>query len=186
MYRAVTLEVVRQGLDPGDRASIVALLADLDLRCVVKDGHSVVLLSGVHPGEALRSDEVNATVSQVSAVPEVRELLVARQRDLLENGDLVMEGRDIGSVVFPDTPYKIYIEASPEVRRQRRVAEGQADEVTARDQRDSARKTSPLVVPDGAEVIDTSEMGIEEVVEASLEVLRVRGWFERETGAAAS
>ena len=92
-----------------------------------------------------------------------------------------MEGRDIGSVGFPATPYKIYIEASEEVRRQRRAAEGQLDSVGDRDRQDSARKTSPLVVPAGAEVIDSSQMVIEEVVEAVLGVLGARGWFDRES-----
>ncbi len=186
MYRAVTLAVVRRGMDPEDRASIEKLLAGLDVRCTVEADRSVILLEGVEPGEALRSDEVNAAVSQVSAVPGVRELLVARQRALLEVGDLVMEGRDIGSVVFPDTPYKIYIGASEEVRRRRREAEGQVDEVASRDRRDSARKTSPLVIPEGAAVIDSSEMDIEEVVQAALEVLRERGWFERHNKPATS
>jgi len=185
MYRAVTLEVVRRGLDPDDPKAIVSLLDHLDLSCAVEEGNSVVMLNGEHPGEALRSDRVNAAVSQVAAVPEVRELLVARQRELLEIGDLVMEGRDIGSVVFPDTPYKIYIDASEEVRRLRRAAEGLVDEVASRDRQDSSRQTSPLVIPEGAEIIDSSKMEIEEVVEAALEVLRARGWFEREPESAA-
>ena len=126
-------------------------------------------------------DEVNAAVSAVAAVPEVRHLLVTLQRGLLQHGDLIMEGRDIGSVVFPDTPYKIYIEASEEVRRERRAAEGQTDSVGDRDRKDSARKTSPLVVPEGAEVIDSSRMIIEEVVEAAVRALRARGWFDRKS-----
>jgi len=179
MYRAVTLEVVKQGIDPGDQAAVGAMLDDLDLRCAVKDGTSVVLVNGDYPGDELRADTVNQAVSQVSAHPKVRELLVARQRELLDKGDLVMEGRDIGSVVFPETPYKIYIEASEEVRRTRRAAEGQVDEVADRDRQDAARQTSPLVIPDGAVVLDTSEMGIAEAVEAALNVLKERGWFNR-------
>ena len=184
MYRAVTLEVVRRGVDPGDGAAVAALLQNIDLRCAVVDGQSVVLLNGEHPGEELRSDAVNAAVSRVAAIPVVRDLLVARQRNLLEQGDLVMEGRDIGSVVFPETPYKLYIEASAEVRRRRRAAEGQVDEVASRDRQDSARRTSPLLVAEGAEVIDSSEMTIEEVVEAALRVLRERGWRPGETESA--
>lgn len=181
MYRAVTLEVVRRGVDPTDPQAIVELLDEIDLRCTVEDGNSIVQLNGEHPGAALRSDAVNAAVSHVAAVPEVRDLLVARQRELLSEGDLVMEGRDIGSVVFPDTPFKLYIEASEEIRRQRRSAEGQVDEVASRDRRDAARATSPLVVADGAIVIDSSELSINQVVEAALAALRARGWFERQT-----
>jgi cytidylate kinase len=179
MYRAVTLEVVRRGVDPGDPAAVVGVLREIDLRCAVENRNSMVLIAGEHPGEALRSDEVNAAVSRVAAVPEVRHLLVARQRELRDLGDLVMEGRDIGSVVFPDTPYKLYIEASEEVRHQRRAAEGQVDEVALRDRQDSARRTSPLVVADGAQVIDSSKLNIEQVLNAAMEVLREQGWFER-------
>ncbi len=181
MYRAVTLAVVQQGVDPCDPIAVTNLVKTIKLRCVVENGGSQILLDGEYPGNALRSDDVNAAVSAVAAVPEVRHLLVALQRELLQYGDLVMEGRDIGSVVFPATPYKIYIKASEEVRRQRRAAEGQMDSVGDRDRQDSARKTSPLVVPDGAEVIDSSQMVIEEVVEAVLGVLGARGWFDRES-----
>ena len=176
MYRAVTLAVVQQGVDPCDPIAVANLVKAIKLRCVVENGGSQILLDGEYPGNALRSDDVNAAVSAVAAVPEVRHLLVALQRELLQYGDLVMEGRDIGSVVFPATPYKIYIEASEEVRRQRRAAEGQMDSVGDRDRQDSA-----LVVPDGAEVIDSSQMVIEEVVEAVLGVLGARGWFDRES-----
>jgi cytidylate kinase len=179
MYRAVTLAVIQKEVDPSDPVAVVKLLEEIDLHCAVKEGLSVVLLEGTHPGAALRSGTVNAAVSQVAAVPEVRDLLVAAQRELLDLGDLVMEGRDIGSVVFPHTPFKIYIEASEEVRNQRRRAEGQVDEVSSRDRQDAGRNISPLIVAEGAQVIDSSELSIEEVVEASLDVLRERGWFDR-------
>lgn len=186
MYRAVTWEVVRQGVDPGDSSAVVDLLKTLEVKCGVKDGHSTITIGGVDPGAELRSDAVNAAVSKVSAVPEVRDVLVASQRDLLRLGDLVMEGRDIGSVVFPETPFKFYIDASEEVRRQRRAAEGQQDAVGERDRQDAQRKTSPLVVAEGAVVIDSSELGIEEVVEKAVDVLKQRGWFERESEGARS
>ncbi len=178
MYRAVTWEVVRRGVDPADQDAVVAMLGQVDVHCGVRGGHSTITIDGVDPGDELRSDAVNAAVSMVSAVPEVRKLLVAKQRDLLEVGDLVMEGRDIGSVVFPDTPFKFYIDASEEVRRQRRAAEGQNDEVAKRDRQDSQRRTSPLKIADGALVIDSSHLGIAEVVERAVEGLRERGWFE--------
>jgi len=111
----------------------------------------------------------------VAAIPEVRALLVAKQRDYLELGSVVMEGRDIGSVVFPDTPFKVYIDASEEVRLARRSAEGLDDAVAKRDEEDSNRKASPLIVADGAVVIDSSEMNIDEVVDAVVEILRERG-----------
>jgi cytidylate kinase len=176
MYRAVTWEVVRRGIDPGDPVAVVAMLDEITIECGVRDGQSTITIDGREVDEGLRSDAVNAAVSQVAAVPEVREILVAKQRGLLEVGDLVMEGRDIGSVVFPTTPFKYYIDASEEVRRRRRAAEGQNDEVTKRDEQDSRRRTSPLVVAEGARVIDSSEMSIEEVVECVMELLREDGW----------
>ena len=181
MYRAVTLAVMQHGVNPCDPITVADIVKTINLCCIVENGGSQILLDGEYPGSALRSDNVNAAVSAVAAVPEVRHLLVALQRGLLQHGDLVMEGRDIGSIVFPNTPYKIYIEASEEIRRQRRAAEGQTDSVGDRDRQDSARKTSPLVVPDGAEVIDSSQMGIEEVVKTALGVLETRGWFDRES-----
>lgn len=180
MYRAVTLEALKRGLDPSDEAGVAAMLDELDLRCTTNGGSSLILVDGRYPGTDLRSDRVNAAVSEVSALPVVRERLVQLQRELLNEGDLVMEGRDIGSVVFPDTAFKIYIEASEEVRRRRRAAEGQVDEVSARDQRDAARATSPLVIAEGAAVIDSSDLSIEEVVEVALKVLQERGWFSRD------
>lgn len=180
MYRAVTWELVRRGIDPGDEEAVRGALQEMEIACGVEDGHSTITIGGVDPGEALRSDAVHAAVSKVAAVPEVREVLVAKQRDLLAVGDLVMEGRDIGTVVFPDTPFKFYIDASEEVRRQRRAAEGQQDAVGERDRQDAQRKTSPLKVADGALVIDSSELGIDEVVDKAVEGLRERGWFARE------
>jgi len=147
----------------------------VDISCGVKDGMSTILINDVDPGDALREDKVNSQVSAVAAIPEVRHLLVEKQREYLQLGSLIMEGRDIGSVVFPNTPYKIYIDASEEVRLARRSAEGVCDAVSERDRQDSKRKVSPLVVADGATVIDSSEMNIDEVVEAAFQALCEKG-----------
>ena len=175
MYRAIAWATIQRGVDASDPEAVVALLDQIKITCGVSDGQSTILIDGLDPGDALREDQVNSRVSKVAAVPEVRELLVAKQREYLELGSLVMEGRDIGSVVFPDTPYKLYIDASEEVRMARRSAEGLTDVVSKRDAEDSKRKTSPLVVADGAAVIDSSEMDIDEVVETALDQLRVQG-----------
>ena len=179
MYRAVTLSVLQRGANPSSADEVLGILKELELSCIVEDGASRILISGVHPGEALRSETVNTSVSAVSAIPEVRRKLVDLQRSLLNQSDLVMEGRDIGSVVFPETPYKIYIEASEAVRNKRRADEGLSDAVSERDRLDRTRKTAPLVVPDGAVLIDSSQMTINEVVEHSLGNLRELGWFTR-------
>lgn len=175
MYRAVAWATIEKGIDPSNSDAVVAMLDDVEFSCGVESGMSTILVDGVYPGEALRQDAVNQRVSKVAAIPEVRELLVAKQREYLDLGSVVMEGRDIGSVVFPDTPFKMYIDASEEVRMARRSAEGLADAVAQRDAADSKRKTSPLKVAEGAVVIDSSEMSVEEVVSAALAVLKERG-----------
>ncbi len=175
MYRAVAWATLRDGVNPDDAAAVIKMLEQVDFSCGVEDGVSTILVDGFYPGDELRQDAVNNRVSRVAAISEVRALLVAKQRDYLKLGSVVMEGRDIGSVVFPETPFKIYIDASEEVRLARRSAEGLADEVAKRDAEDSKRKASPLIVADGAVVIDSSEMNIDEVVSTVMEVLRERG-----------
>src|SRR4029078_5365816 len=114
-------------------------------------------------------------VSLVSSVPRVREILVAHMREYARKGNVVMEGRDIGSVVFPETPFKFYIDASPEVRVQRRLAEGQRDEIAARDRADSSRAASPLVVAPDGEKIYTSTLTIDGVVNEIMRRLKRKG-----------
>ena len=177
MYRAVTWEVLRRGVDPTQPEEVIALLPIVEWGCVVRDGLTVMKVDEVEPSmEELKSDAVNAAVSFVAAIPEVRELLVAKQREFLNHSNLVMEGRDIGTVVFPDTPYKVFVTASEEVRRQRRAAEGADDAVVERDKRDSERKTSPLRKAEGAVEVDSSEIAIEEVVTQVKEELKKLGW----------
>src|SRR5690349_10145775 len=104
MYRAVTWKVLQLGLDRNNRTQVVEALRNMEIQCGVEGLSSTVAVDGIDPGDELRSEGVNANVSAVSAVPEVRECLVSLQRDYLKLGDVVMEGRDIGSVVFPETP----------------------------------------------------------------------------------
>ena len=152
------------------------MLPSILFECPVSEGQTHVRLDGHDlTSDQLNSDAVNAAVSLVARVPEVRARLVADQRSLVRLGSLVMEGRDIGSVVFPDSPYKIYIDASEEVRAARRRAQGQADNLAERDRIDKARKSSPLVIPEGATIIDNSSITLDEAVQKVLETLRQRG-----------
>lgn len=176
MYRAVTWKVLQQGIDPNDREAVVQALREMELECGVDGLASTVKVDGIDPGDALRSEEVNSHVSAVSAIPEVRECLVSLQRDYLKLGDVVMEGRDIGSVVFPETPYKIYMDADPNVRESRREEVGEVDSVVARDRADSGRETAPLKIAEGAVILDTSGHTIETGVAAALEILRGQGF----------
>jgi len=175
MYRALTWSALHSGVDPRDSSAIIDHLNSIDMDCR-KSGKSLILtINGTDLGDELKSHEVNLSVSIVSAIKEVRDELVKRQRDYLQISNIVMEGRDIGSVVFPDTPYKFYIDASPEVRAKRRQGEGGQDDLSARDKLDSSRKVSPLVIPKDSFVIDTSDMNLDEVVEKVMAELILRG-----------
>lgn len=176
MYRAVTWKVLQQGVDPNNREAVVEALRKMELECGVDGLSSTVAVDGIDPGDELRSEEVNSHVSAVAAVPEVRECLVSLQRDYLKLGDVVMEGRDIGTVVFPETPYKIYMDADPTVREARREEIGEVDSVAARDHADSRRETAPLKIAEGAAVLDTSGHTIETGVAAALEILVSQGF----------
>jgi 3-phosphoshikimate 1-carboxyvinyltransferase len=175
MYRAVTWRVLKENIDPRDSAAVIALLDHLDIQCGSRDNQSTITIDGIDPGVELRSEAVNASVSSVSAIPEVRKRLIRLQRDYLGHSSIVMEGRDIGSVVFPDTPYKLYIDAAEEVRAARRGNDGETDAIAKRDAADSKRLTAPLIVADGATVLDTSEHSIESAIQAAINILKEQG-----------
>jgi CMP/dCMP kinase len=176
MYRAVTWKILAEGIDPHDKAAVIALLDRIDIHCGHDGVMSTIAIDGVDPGDELRGEAVNANVSTVSAIPEVRERLIALQRKYLEHASVVMEGRDIGSVVFPDTPFKLYIDAAEHIRAARRGGDGEVDSIARRDQLDSSRKTAPLIVAEGATVLDNSDHTIESGVEAALAILREQGF----------
>ncbi len=164
MYRAVTWLAVSKGVPAQDAGRMQQLLHFTDIKCGVENGASTIVLDGVDPTPFLVSEEVNANVSAVASLPEVRRLLVAKQRAYGAEQNLVMEGRDIGSAVFPETPYKFYIDASPEVRAMRRAKQGLQDSISTRDKIDSTRRTSPLIIAEDAHVIDSSNLTVEGVV----------------------
>ena len=176
MYRAVTWQVLQEGIDPENRAAVLEAMSRMRIDCGVKNNLSTIAINDRLLTTEIRSAGVNEHVSKVASIPEVRESLVAMQRDYLVEYDVVMEGRDIGSVVFPDTPFKLYINASEEVRAARRAKEGESDEVAKRDAQDSNRKASPLKVADGSIVIDSSDLTIDGTVEAAREALIKLGW----------
>lgn len=177
MYRVATLQVLRRGIDPEDAAAVVAATADLPLEIGTDAGSERVLLDGEDVGAEIRTARVTGTVSAVSAVPEVRANLVELQRRLAAGGGtVVLEGRDIGTVVLPDAEVKIYLTASPEVRARRRTEQDRAAgreadyaEVLAavqeRDRKDSTRAASPLRPADDAVVVDTSDLTLDEVLD---------------------
>jgi CMP/dCMP kinase len=174
MYRAMTFAALQRGVVEGDLDEVGAMAPTVDL--CIEDG--VVMVDGVDATAAIRGREVTEAVSQIAANPAVRSVLVDRQRAwVVEHGGGVVEGRDIGTVVFPDADLKLYVTASPRVRAERRVRElgGDIAEVEAsiikRDRIDSSRTHSPLSEADDATVVDTTGLSIDEVVARILELL---------------
>jgi len=181
-YRAAGLAALRSGAPLDESEAVLAALDAVEIQIV----RGTVSIDGVDVTQALRTDEATKASSIVAAHPDVRSRIVALQRSWVEDrgGSAVVEGRDIGTVVFPDAPVKIYLTARPEVRAARRSGDAEASEkstdqiaaeLAARDHADSSRKASPLRPADDAEIIDTSDLSIDEVVEVVLDLVEATG-----------
>ena len=177
MYRTVALATSRADIDPTDAEAVGELARGLD---IALDG-ARVLLAGEDVSAAIRTPEISAAASLVSVHPPVREALVARQRALIESADYVAEGRDIGTVVSPDSPLKVFLSASDEERARRRAeqtGEPVAQVLAAqaeRDRRDRDREHGALRAADDAVEVDTTARGVDEVVATVVELARERG-----------
>ncbi len=167
LYRAIGLYVRRAGVLPEDSAGVIALLPEIDVRLAYENGEQKVLLSGEDVGSLIRTNEISAYASKVSAIPEVRTFLLELQRDMARKNNVIMDGRDIGTVILPDADVKIFMTASPEARIRRRyeelLASGQSvtlEEVAAavreRDKNDSTRKVAPAIPAADAVFVDNS------------------------------
>jgi cytidylate kinase len=157
----------------GDR--VWDALRSAQFECGLAEKELSIRIDGIDPEAHLKEEVVNRTVSIVAMIPEVREFLSNHIRKFSVLDNVVVEGRDIGSVVFPDTPFKFYIDAKPEVRAHRRAAQGLKDSPAHRDRIDSSRRSSPLVIAEDAEVIDTSTLTIDRVVREIVLGLRRKG-----------
>ena len=176
-FRAMTWWLLHEGVDVHDPAAVAARCDEPDIVSGTDPLDPTIHVDGVDVGLALRTDEVNAAVSPVSAVPEVRARLLALLRDAIGSGGIVVEGRDIGSVVWPQAQLKVYLSADPAAHAQRRAAEtGSIDlsatreSLLARDRIDSGRATAPLTMADGAVHVDTTPYSLEEVVSRLVEL----------------
>ena len=156
MYRTLAWHALQQSVDVIDAAAVAALCDDWPAALVNREGSIWLEVDGYFPETEIRTEETSAAVSHVAAVPFVRDWMKERQRSCVQFGNLVMEGRDIGSNIFPETPHKFYMDAAAAVRQARRDADGVSDNLAARDQRDSTRAASPLKVADGATVINNA------------------------------
>lgn len=171
-YRAVTHWMLAHGVDVHDPSAVAARSSEPELASGTDPLHPTIAVDGADVSVAIRSDAVNAAVSPVSAVPEVRARLLRLQREIIDGGGIVVEGRDIGSVVAPDAGVKVYLTADPAARAARRAAEEGGTDVavteaalTARDRIDSGRATAPLVMAEGAVHLDTTHLSLDEVVD---------------------
>ncbi|MBS1876445.1 MAG: (d)CMP kinase [Acidobacteria bacterium] len=183
MYRAVALWALRNGIAPDDSHKLDELARHAKIEFTA--GASTVVLNGEDVTAAIREPEVSDAASKASALPGVRRAMVDAQREMATGSSVVMEGRDIGTVVFPDAAVKIFLDANPDVRATRRVeelrgkgmevgAETVAQEMADRDRRDRTRTEAPLVQAPDAIYVDTTGLTIEEVEEAVLKVIRGR------------
>ncbi|HEX4342931.1 MAG TPA: (d)CMP kinase [Verrucomicrobiae bacterium] len=161
MYRTLALQCLLKRVDPHDAKGVanVCRYWKTSLECVNKEVH--LLVDGYYPAKEMRTAEVSAAVTHVAAVPRVRDWMKKKQRECIHFGNLVMEGRDIGTNVFPETNYKFYFDANLQERARRRAAEGVNENLAARDQRDSQRASAPLMIALGAKVVDNSGMSVQ-------------------------
>ena len=183
LYRIITWQCVENGVDTSKPEAVAEFLGNVKIECVPEGGRIRFLVKGEEPGDRIRTPVVNAHASAVATVKAVRDSVTATLRSLAEFGDLVVEGRDITTAVFPDTPARFYLTASADVRAARRQkeevekgiaiqsAEAVKASLLARDKVDSSRKYAPLRKADGAVEIDSSELTLEQVVDSVISSL---------------
>ena len=183
LYRNIGLYTIRSGVDPRDTEAVVALLPRITLELKFEDGRQIILLNGTDEGDAIRTPEVSMAASAVSAIPEVRAFLLDTQRDIAHKNSVIMDGRDIGTVILPDANVKIFLTASDECRAKRRRDELLAkgievtyEEVLAdmqeRDRNDSTRAVAPAVAAKDAILFDNSWMTPDECTAAIIKLIR--------------
>ena len=186
LYRGVTWKCVKEGIDVKDAQAVTNLLIRMNMDLVLRDNAVGYLIDGEDPGQEIRAEPVRERVADIASQQAVRVYIVEKLRMMTKFGNLVMEGRDIGTVVFPDTPFKYYLDADPEERARRRAAEIKIQEGTEdvgavlsslrrRDQKDSSRATAPLQIALGAKIINSTGMTVEQVVDTIVTDLKKAG-----------
>jgi cytidylate kinase len=183
LYRIMTWQCLLHGIDTSDPDAVAAFAPTVNVECVPRDGSIVYFVNGREPGDAIRTPEINKHASPVATVKAVRDRVTAWLRDMVRFGDIIVEGRDITTAVFPESPTRFYLVASAEARAERRrkeevekgIANQSAEEVKrsllARDAIDSTRKYAPLKKADGALEIDSTNLTLEQVVQTVLDAL---------------
>ena len=187
LYRTIGLFVKSKGIDPHDREAVSACLDQISIELKYEDGKQRVYLNGVDHGDAIRTPDMSMYASAVSAIPEVRAFLLDTQRDIAKKNSVIMDGRDIGTVILPNAEVKIYLTASEECRARRRydelIAKGQTvsyEDVLAqmnqRDMQDSSREVAPATAAEDAILLDNTGMTFEQTVDAVVELARKAGF----------
>lgn len=183
LYRTIGLFVKRQEVDKADTQGVIALLPCIDLDMQFIDGEQIITLNGERVGDNIRTGEIAMYASAVSAIPEVRQFLLNTQRDIASKNSVVMDGRDIGTVILPDAEVKVFMVASPEARARRRYLELSAKgesctlesvlaDIIERDKNDSTRKTAPCVPADDAVIFDNSDYDVDGSVDKVIEIIK--------------
>ena len=182
LYRTVGLYIKRRGIDPSDTAKVIAALPDLSLSMTYEKGEQHIYLEGQDVGDTIRTPEIAMYASKVSAIPEVRAFLLDTQRSIAEKNSVIMDGRDIGTVILPNANVKIFLTASNEARARRRVAELHEKGIEAtyedilrdmalRDENDRTRAVAPAIPAEDAVFLDNSDLTAEETVAAVLRII---------------
>lgn len=183
MYRCATLQTLRQGItNIKEKEKIIQIAQNIDIKMKSGNGEQQIYLNNENVSKEIRSKEVSAFVSPVSSIPEVRKIMVDMQRKMAQNTDVIMEGRDITTVVFPNANVKIYLDASVEERAKRRYKENQEkgismtyeevlEAIKTRDYNDMNKPVGALKIADDAIVIDTTKLSIEQVKEQVKEII---------------
>ena len=185
IYRAVGLACIKKGIDEGDRNAVEKILPEMDISIVFLNSEQHILLNDIDVSEEISTENVSMAASTVSAIPEVRKFLLDLQRNFAKRDNVIMDGRDIGTVVLPGAQVKIFLTASPEIRAKRRVIQlaekgEEADyttvltDIVKRDYNDTNREIAPLKPAENAVTVDTSNMTLEESVKKITEIIKER------------
>jgi cytidylate kinase len=169
MYRTLAWHCLRKRIDIHDAKAVASACRSWNATLDCVNSHVIMRVDGYYPEKEIRTAETSAAVPHVAAIPKVREWMKKVQRECVKFGNLVMEGRDIGSHIFPETDFKFYLDASLDERSRRRALEGVNENLAARDERDSQRAAAPLMIPLGAKVIVNSGMTAEQTAELILQ-----------------
>ncbi|WP_405354116.1 (d)CMP kinase [Ruminococcus sp.] len=184
LYRTIGLSAMRRGIEPVESEEVSNMLAEIKVELAFNDKmEQIVLLDGEDVSSLIRTPEVSMTASKISAIPKVRAYLLDLQRDMAKKNNVIMDGRDIGTVVLPDAKVKIFLTASPEARANRRYKEllekgmtvsyeDVLKDVNERDYNDSHRKTAPLKPAEDCVFVDTTELDFEQSVEKIISVIK--------------